>query len=90
MIPRYSRNKISKIWSLENKYEIWTKIECLIIKKLTLDGIIPKKASKEILKKAKFNTKEIQEIEKQTKHDFLAYIKNVSDYVGKDAKYFHY
>ena len=44
MIPRYTRPKIKKIWSAENKFAIWTEIECLIAEKLSINGIIPKKA----------------------------------------------
>ncbi len=90
MIPRYNRPKIEKIWSLENKFTIWTEIECLIAEKQAMLGIIPKKASKEIRNKAKFNVKEIEKIEKETKHDVVAYINNVSKYIGDSSKYFHF
>ena len=90
MIPRYNRPKIEKIWSLENKFTIWTEIECLIAEKQSLLSIIPKKAAKEIRKKAKFNVKEIEKIEKETKHDVVAYINNVSKYIGNSSKYFHF
>ncbi len=90
MIPRYNRPKIEKIWSLENKFKIWTEIESLIAEKQALLGIIPKKAAKDIRKKAKFNVDEIEEIEKKTKHDVVAYINNVSKYIGDSSKYFHF
>jgi adenylosuccinate lyase len=90
MIPRYNRPKIEAIWSDKNKFKIWTNIECLIADQLANLGKIPKKAAKEIRKKAKFNVGEIYEIEKKTKHDFVAYINNVSSYIGESAKYFHY
>ena len=90
MIPRYTRPRIEKIWSTENKFAIWTEIECLIAEKLSINGIIPKKAAKEIRNKAKFNIKEIALIEEKTKHDFVAYINNVASYIGKSAKYFHH
>ena len=83
MIPRYTRPKIEKIWSTENKFTIWTEIECLIAEKLSINKVIPKKAAKEIRNKAKFNVKEIELIENKTKHDFIAYINNVSSYIGK-------
>ena len=89
MIPRYNRPKIEKIWTLENKFKIWTEIEILIAEKLSHIGIIPKIAAKEIRKKAKFNVNEINELEKQTRHDVNAYIDNVSKYIGKHSKYFH-
>ena len=90
MIPRYNRPDIEKIWSIENKFKIWTEIECLIAEKQSMLGIIPIKAAKEIRKKAKFNVKEIEKIEKETKHDFVAYINNASSYIGESAKYFHH
>lgn len=90
MIPRYNRPAIEKIWSLENKFKIWTEIECLIAEKQALLGIIPKKAAMEIRRKAKFNVIEIEKIEKETKHDVVAYINNISKYIGKSSKYFHF
>ena len=90
MIPRYNRPEIEKIWSQENKFKIWTEIECLIAEKQALLGIIPKKAAKDIRKKSKFNVKEIDKIEKKTKHDVVAYINNVSKYIGVSSKYFHF
>ena len=90
MIPRYNRPKIEKIWTLENKFKIWTEIEILIAEKLSDIGIIPKIAAKEIRRKAKFNVNEINKLEKQTRHDVNAYIDNVSKYIGKQSKYFHH
>ncbi len=90
MIPRYNRPEIEKIWSLKNKFTIWTEIECLIAEKQAMLGVIPKKAAKEIRNKAKFNVKEIEKIEKETKHDVVAYINNVSKYIGDSSKYFHF
>ena len=65
MIPRYNRPNIEKIWTLENKFKIWTDIEILIAEKLSDIGVIPKIAAKEIRKKAKFNVKEIYKLEKE-------------------------
>ena len=90
MISRYNRPKIEKIWTLENKFKIWTEIEILIAEKLSDIGVIPKIAAKEIRKKAKFNVEEINELEKQTRHDVNAYIDNVCKYIGKQSKYFHH
>ena len=90
MIPRYSRQQVKKIWSLENKFALWLEIECLVAEKLSIIGFIPSQAANDIRKKAFFNVKEIDEIEKKTKHDFIAFINNVSSYIGENAKYFHY
>ena len=90
MISRYNRPKIEAIWSNENKFRIWTEIECLIAEQLGILGIIPKEAAKDIRKNAKFNVDEINEIEKETHHDVIAYIDNVSNYIGENSKYFHH
>ena len=90
MIPRYNRPKIEAIWSENNKFQIWTDIECLIAEQLANLGEIPKEAAEDIRKKAKFNVEEINEIEKETRHDVIAYINNVSSYIGDNAKYFHH
>ena len=90
MIPRYNRPQIEKIWTLQNKFKIWTDIEILIAEKLAEIGVIPKIASKEIRRKAKFNVDEINKLEKKTKHDVNAYIDNVSKYIGQYSKYFHH
>ena len=90
MIPRYNRPEIEKIWSLENKFKIWTEIESLIAEKQSMIGVIPGKAARDIRNKAKFNVKEIEKIEIQTKHDVVAYINNVSKYIGPSSKYFHF
>ena len=90
MIPRYSREKIKKIWSDENKFTIWTEIECLIAEQLSNIGTIPKQDAKNIRDKAKFDISEINELELKTKHDVIAYINNVSSYIGESSKYFHH
>ena len=90
MISRYNRPKIEAIWSNENKFRIWTEIECLIAEQLGILDIIPKEAAKDIRKNAKFDVDEINEIEKETHHDVIAYIDNVSKYIGENSKYFHH
>ncbi len=90
MINRYSREKISKIWTRQNKFDIWLKIECLIAEKLAINGKIPKKDALNIKKRAKFNIKEIEKIEEKTKHEVIAFINNVSSYIGESSKYFHH
>ena len=90
MIPRYNRPKIEKIWSNQNKFKIWTEIECLIAEQLANLGKIPRQASIDIRSNAKFNVQEIEELEKKTKHDVISYINNVSSNIGESSKYFHH
>ncbi len=89
MIPRYSRKKISRIWEPENKFKIWLKIEILICEALNLSGKIPSSALAVIKKKAKFNIKRIDEIEKEVKHDVIAFLTNVAENVGEDSRFIH-
>ena len=75
---------------LKLNINIWTNIECLIAEKQANLGIIPKKAAKDIKIKARFNVKEIEKLETKTKHDVVAYINNVSKYIGPSSKYLHF
>lgn len=89
MIPRYSRKELSKIWSDENKFKIWLDIEILACEAQCKLGNIPEKALKNIKKKAKFNVKEILKIEETVKHDVIAFLTNVGNYVGLDSRFIH-
>ena len=90
MIKRYSLPKMDKIWSDENRFDIWLKIEVLACEVQSKLGLIPKKALSEIQKKARFNIKRIDKIEKETRHDVIAFLTSVSEYVGPSSRYIHY
>ncbi|MDD5360945.1 MAG: adenylosuccinate lyase [Ignavibacteria bacterium] len=89
MIPRYSREEISKIWSDENRFDIWLKVEILACEAQCSLGRIPKKSLDVIKKKAKFDTKRVLKIEETVKHDVIAFLTNVAEYVGKDSRFIH-
>ncbi len=89
MISRYSRAAISKIWEPQNKFEIWLKIEILICEAQNKIGKIPDSALKNIKRLAKFNIKRIDEIEKEVKHDVIAFLTNLSENIGKDSRFIH-
>ena len=89
MIPRYSRNKISKIWEPENKFKIWLKIEVLICEALNKHGKVPSSALATIKKNARFNIERIDEIEKEVKHDVIAFLTNIAENVGEDSRFIH-
>ncbi len=89
MIPRYTRKEISDIWQADNKFSIWLKIELLICEALAIKGDIPKKSLNTIKKKAKFNITRIDQIEKEVKHDVIAFLTSVSEYVGPDSRFIH-
>lgn len=89
MIARYTRPEIGSIWTDENKYKIWLEIETLACEGMAEIGMIPKSAAIEIRKKANFDVKRILEIEEVTKHDVIAFLTNVEEYIGENSRYMH-
>ncbi len=89
MIDRYSRKELKNIWSDNNKYSLWLKIEIAAAEAMEKNKIIPKGVSKKVKSKAKINTKRIFEIEKKVKHDVIAFLTSITERVGKEAKYLH-
>lgn len=89
MIERYSLPKMSGIWSEQNKFEQMLKVEILTCEAWQKLGKIPKKSLASIKSKAKINIEKIKEIEEKTKHDVVAFVNNLSESVGADAKYIH-
>ena len=89
MIERYSRKEMVDIWSSEEKYKIWLEIEAHACDAMAAIGKIPKSSAKNIWKKAKFDIHRIDEIEKITKHDVIAFLTNLSEHIGEDARYLH-
>ena len=89
MIERYSLPEIAKVWSLENKYMTWLKVELAVCTAYNKIGKIPDTSYENIIRKAKFNVNEIQEIENVTKHDVIAFLTNVAKYVGEDSRFIH-
>lgn len=90
MIERYSNPEISRIWDLENKFRIWTKIEILACEARANRGEVPKEDLEEIKKKAKFNVDEILEIEAKVHHDVIAYLTNLNSYIGPASRHVHF
>ena len=90
MIERYSRPEMSKIWTEENKFQKMLEVEILACEAFAKLGEIPKEAVKTIREKAAISVQRIKEIEEKTNHDVVAFIKNVSENVGEEAKYFHF
>ncbi len=89
MIPRYTRKEISNIWGQENKYKIWLDIEVYASEAMEKAKIIPKGISNSIKKKARINISRIENIEKQVKHDVIAFLTSISEKVGEPAKFLH-
>ncbi|HOV90540.1 MAG TPA: adenylosuccinate lyase [Syntrophorhabdaceae bacterium] len=89
MIKRYSLKRMTDIWEEENKFKKWLDIELLICEAYAELGIIPQEDLKNIKEKADFSVERIQEIEARTRHDVVAFIECVSEYVGPSSKYIH-
>jgi len=89
LIPRYSRKIVKDIWEDNNRFQIWLDLEILACEAMEKYGYIPQGTTKRIKKKAKFKVKEIEKIEKVTKHDVIAFLTNVAKYVGDESRFIH-
>lgn len=89
MIGRYTLPRMAKLWGDENKFNKWLDIEVFICEAYTELGVVPPEDLRNIKEKARFDIQGILEIEKRTKHDVVAFIENVSGYVGPSSKYIH-
>ncbi len=89
MIARYSRPEMSRIWQEEFKFQTMLEIEILAVEDLARRKKIPPSALKRIKSKAKFNIKRINRIEEKTQHDIVAFVTDVAQNIGADAKYLH-
>ena len=90
MIPRYTRPEMGRVWTDQRKFETWLAIELLVCEALSGLGQIPAETVREIRKKATFNVERINEIEKVTKHDVVAFLTNVGESIGPLSRYLHY
>jgi adenylosuccinate lyase len=81
---------MERIWTEQRKFETWLEIELLACEALAELGEIPREAVKEIREKASFDVQRVSEIEKETKHDVIAFLTSVGEYIGPLSKYLHY
>ena len=84
MIDRYSREEMKKIWDLNTKFDYYLKVELAVCEAYTKTGKIPKKDFEEIKKRAKFNIERIDEIEREVRHDVIAFLTCVNESLGED------
>ena len=92
MIPRYSRPEMTAIWSPETRFRIWFEIEAYASEAMAEIGLIPKAAAQAIWEKgskAKFDVARIDEIERVTKHDLIAFLTHLAEFIGPDARFVH-
>lgn len=90
MIPRYTRPEMGQIWSQENKYATWLEVEILATEAWAELGEVPAEDAKAIRANASFDADRIAEIEKETRHDVVAFTRNLSESLGDERKWVHY
>ncbi len=90
MIPRYTNPEMGKIWEENSKFDYWLKVEKAVSTTQAELGIIPEQAAKDINELARFDVKNIEKIESRTHHDVIAFLTEVSSYLGGSSKYLHY
>ena len=89
MIPRYSRPEMAAIWEPESKFQIWFEIEAHACDGQAELGVIPKEAAKAVWERGRFEIERIDEIERETRHDVIAFLTNLAEHVGPEARFIH-
>ncbi|HEY9552068.1 adenylosuccinate lyase [Allosphingosinicella sp.] len=89
MIPRYSRPQMASIWEPEAKFRIWFEIEAHALDKMAENGVVPMEAAKAVWEKGAFEVDRIDAIEAEVKHDVIAFLTNVAEHVGPEARFLH-
>jgi adenylosuccinate lyase len=89
MIPRYSRPEMAAIWEPQAKFQIWLDIEIHACDAQAELGLIPKEAARRLRERGRFEIARIDEIERETKHDVIAFLTNVAEHVGAEARFLH-
>src|SRR5688572_33498296 len=90
MIARYTLPEMAAVWSLENKFQHWLDVEIAVCEVHAEDGTIPAEAVEEIKAKAAFTVERINEIEKTTDHDVIAFTTNLAENIGEASRFVHY
>ncbi len=89
MIPRYSRKVMADLWGPEKRFQTWLDIEVLACEAMAQKGLIPAESLANIKAKARFDAARIDEIERETKHDVIAFLTSVAEFVGPDSRFIH-
>ena len=89
MIPRYSRPEMTRIWEPETRFGIWLKIETYAAEAMAELGLIPAHAAEAVRKRGGFDIARIEEIEREVKHDVIAFLTSVAEHVGPEARFLH-
>jgi adenylosuccinate lyase len=89
MIPRYSRPQMAGIWSPETRFSIWLEIETLATEAMAELGVVPREAAKAVQERGGFDIARIDEIEREVKHDVIAFLTSLAEHVGPEARFVH-
>lgn len=89
MIPRYARPEMTKLWEPESRFRIWFEIEAHACDALADLGVIPAEAAKAVWERGNFDIERIDEIEREVKHDVIAFLTSLAEYVGPEARFVH-
>jgi adenylosuccinate lyase len=90
MVERYAREEMKKLWTQEAKFNAWLEVEKAAVKAWNKLGLIPDEDAEKIIKNAKFDIDRINEIEKETKHDVIAFLTSVAESLGEESRWVHY
>ena len=89
MIPRYSRPEMATIWKPETKFQIWLEIEAHACEAQAKLGVIPEAAANAVRERGRFEIERIDEIERETRHDVIAFLTNLAEHIGPEARFVH-
>ena len=89
MIPRYARPEMTAIWTSESKYQIWLDLETHALDAMVKLGIVPAEAAKAVRERGGFDVARIDEIEREVKHDVIAFLTSLAEHVGEEARFVH-
>lgn len=90
MVERYAREEMKKLWDMNAKYKAWLDVEIAAVKAWNKLGLIPDEDARKIEQNAKFDIKRIDEIERETKHDVIAFLTSVAESLGEESRWVHY
>ena len=90
MVERYAREEMKKNWTIQAKYDAWLKVEKAATRAWNKLGLVPDEDCEKILKNAAFDIDRIDEIEKVTRHDVIAFLTSVADSLGEESRWVHY
>ena len=90
MIPRYTPTEMGRIWTDQRRYETWLSVECAAADAMAVHGLIPADAARDIRERGKVDAARVDEIERTTRHDVIAFTTAVAEHVGPSARWLHF